>query len=159
VLAAVFMTLGEAWPRRLGALGVSPQGSVPIAMEWLRTNGQGGAVLALPMDRWDLYRESRYLYDSIFHWLPIVNGYSSYPPKLYIALADEAAKLPQPGVLDAVLGMVDVRWVVFYLAEVPPDARAGWLAMLDARLRRAATFDGAIVYAVPPRSTSQAPGG
>jgi hypothetical protein len=157
-LVAVLVMLGEVWPRHLGALSVSPQGSVPAAMEWLRTNGQGGAVLALPMDRWDLYRESRYVYDSIFHWSPIVNGYSSYPPKLYITLADEAAKLPQASVLDAILAMVDVRWVLFYLGEVPPDARAGWTAMLDARLPRAATFDDAIVYAVPPRSTSEAPG-
>jgi hypothetical protein len=158
-LVAVCVTLGEAWPRGLRALPVSPTGSVPDALEWLRTSGHGGPVLALPMDRWDLYRESRYMYDSIFNWDPIVNGYSSYPPKLYINVADEAAKMPRPGVLDAVLGMVDVRWVLLYLSEIPPGARDGWRAMLDARLSRAATFDDAIVYAVPPRSTNEVPGG
>jgi hypothetical protein len=158
-LLAVAVTLVEARPRDLAPLRVSPQGSVPDALAWLRTNGQGGPVLVLPMDSWDLYRESRYVYDSIFHWAPIVNGYSSYPPKLYIDVATVAARLPQPGELEAVLGMVDVRWVLFYPNEVPPDARATWLALLDAHLARAATFDGAVVYAVPPRSTSQPSGG
>ena len=158
VLVAVCATLGEAWPRGLRALAAPAQGSVPAALAWLRTNGHGGAILALPIDRWDLYRESRYAYDSIFNWAPIVNGYSSYPPTLYIDVSDEGRKLPQDGVLDAVLAKVTVRWVLFYLREVPPDARAAWLAVLDGRLPRAATFDDAIVYAVPPRSTTEPPG-
>jgi hypothetical protein len=158
-LVAVAVTLGEAWPRGLRALPVPPRGSVPAALEWLRANGQGGAILALPIDRWDLYRESRYMYDSIFNWAPIVNGYSSYPPTLYIEVSDAGRMLPQPGVLAPVLAKVPVRWVLLYLREIPPPARAAWLAVLDGHLPRAAVFDDAIVYAVPARSTTQAPGG
>ncbi|HEV7732155.1 MAG TPA: YfhO family protein [Candidatus Binatia bacterium] len=148
VLAAVMLI--EVRPPGLRAMNVPPEGSTPQAARWLREHGEGGVVLNLPFNRLELYRESGYLYDSIFHWSPIVNGYASYPPATYVAVGQAASTLPDPAALDAVLALVDVRWIVLHLGGIPPRYQPAWRTTLDAALQPVAEFPGAVIYAVPP---------
>lgn len=149
VLVAVFCV--EVRPRGLRALSVPTEGSTPAADAYLREHGDGGAVLNLPFNRHQLYQESAYLYESIFHWLPIVNGYAAYPPTAYVEVGDVAFTMPSPEALRDILARVDVRWVVLHLAQVPPLWRPAWRAPLDAALVRVGEWPDAILYEVPPR--------
>ncbi len=149
--------LVEVRPPGLRAMAVPPEGSTPEAARWLREHGERGVVLNLPFNRFELYRESSYLYDSIFHWSPIVNGYASYPPSTYVAVGEAAAPLPDPAALDAVLALVDVRWIVLHLGGIPPRYQPAWRTTLDAALRKVAEFPGAVIYEVPPRGGVRPP--
>ena len=70
------------------------------------------------------------MYLSIFHWLPIANGYSSYPPRTY-------------------LDLVRPRRVVFERRHVPTDRRPAYERRLRQALRPVRDFGGMIVYEVP----------
>jgi hypothetical protein len=130
---------------------VPAHGSTPEAARWLREHGEGGALLNLPFNRNELYRESGYLYESIFHWSPIVNGYAAYPPTKYVEVGDAALGLPKPEALDDVLSRVDVRWVLLNLYSIPPMWRASWRAPLDAKLIKVGEWPDSVLYEVPPR--------
>lgn len=149
LLAATLVV--EVRPRKLGALPVSTVGTTPEAAAWLRAHGEGGALLNLPFNRHDLHRESGYLYESIFHWLPIVNGYAAYPPTAYVEVGDIAFGMPSAEALQGILARVDVRWVLLHLKAIPPPWRASWTTPLDASLTRVGEWSDAILYEVPAR--------
>ena len=97
---------------------------------WLATNGEG-ALLELPVrippgisgDRFDdLLRETRYMYGSLYHWLPLVNGYSSYRPRTVGDVLERVRALPSEESL-RYLRAIGVRQIF-----VHPDDRymAGW---------------------------------
>jgi hypothetical protein len=149
VLAATLVV--EVRPRGLAALTVPTEGSTPGAAQYLREHGDGGAVLNLPFNRHELHRESGYLFESIFHWLPIVNGYAAYPPKAYVDVGDVALGMPKPEALQGILEKVDVRWVLLHLHGIPPLWRPAWRAPLDAALVRVGEWPDAVLYEVPKR--------
>jgi hypothetical protein len=139
------LVLLEAHVSGLDVRGMRTGDAVPAAYRWLVAHGDGGALLELPLRRADLQRESLYMYYSTFHWLPIANGYSSYPPPSWIALADAAASLPSAEAVDAVLAPGE-RWVLFHRDGVSADEAPRWNAALSARLRRVEDFGDAVLY-------------
>ena len=138
----------EARPGALAARRIFVGPTVPRAYQWLAAHGDGGPLLELPIFPVDLHRESTYMYYSTYHWLPLLNGYSSYPPASWRALADAALRLPAPEALDAVLANAP-RWVLFHRDAITPDHRAEWESLLGTRLRRVEDFGDAVLYERP----------
>jgi hypothetical protein len=148
-IALVAMVLVEATPRHLTPLLLETGPALPPGVQWLAAHGEGGPLLNLPTNRLDLYRESLYMYYSTAHWLPMVNGYSSYPPATFLAVADAASRLPDPAALDDILRQVPLRWILFDRRRMRVEDRARWDATLSARLRVAHDSDVDVVYEVP----------
>ena len=127
---------------------------VPSVDRHLSEYGDGGAVLYLPLRAHQLFRESAIVYRSIFHWLPVVNGYSSYPPATYRTIAEATARLPAPDALRDVLRLARPRWVVLLPNHLPPGEREQWQTLLDAELRLVRRFNRALLYEVPTRQSA-----
>lgn len=148
-LVAVATFAWEATPHRLRPFPVATIESAPPVYRWLAAHGDGGALLELPAAPDDLYRESLFMYYSTFHWLPVVNGYSSYPPPIYRDIMQVASKLPAPDALSAILERAPVRWILVHSGDLPPEGRAAYEAPLEAALRRVGEFGTDVLFEVP----------
>lgn len=60
--------------------------SVPPEAQALSNLPANAVLVHLPMG--DISWELHYMYDSIYHWRPMVNGYSGYAPRTYLDLVD-----------------------------------------------------------------------
>jgi hypothetical protein len=147
--AALVAFLLEVTPSALATRTVPVGAAVPAVDRHLARHGDGGSVLYLPFSQRWLFRESDFMYRSIFHWLPIVNGYSPYPPASYQRIAALAEGLPDPAALDALLAAARPRWVVLLPHQLEADERARWEAVLATRLRLDRRFERALLYEAP----------
>ncbi len=103
-----------------------PEAGPPAeAYVWLRDHGQGGALLELPAGVPDGV-DARYLLPSLFHRLPLVNGYSGYQPASYPLVVALAAELPSTDALRALAALTGTRWLLVHLAGVAPEQRSTW---------------------------------
>ena len=87
--------LGRYWSSPIGVREFDP---APTEAEaWLARNAPGTVLLELPAPAPDtLWRhEAKHQLRSIYHWQPLVNGYSAFPPQSYVALITELRKFPQ----------------------------------------------------------------
>jgi hypothetical protein len=73
-----------------------------------------GVVAEFPMpDGARAGEEARYAYLSIFHWKPLLNGYSGFSPPVYYRRLMDLRRFPEPFSL-RVLRRADVRYVVVH---------------------------------------------
>jgi hypothetical protein len=128
VAATVWQYRPPEWP--LALQPVESGASMPPAYEWLRQHGEGGALLELPLGPEGTFRAlntaSLAMYRSTHHWLPILNGYTAYPPPSYAVLMRVADQLPEPESLDTLLSLADVRWILVHLAPLWGPVRQAW---------------------------------
>ena len=139
----------EARPGGLAALPMRVGTATPPEYRWLAEHGAGGAVLELPASIEDLHRSSLYMYYSTVHWLPLLNGYTPYPPRSFVSVMEAVKGLPRPEALETVLARAPARWIVLHLDAVAPRVRPDWEATFRAALPVAAELDDAIVFEVP----------
>jgi hypothetical protein len=149
LVVAAFLV--EVRPPPLHPLEMRTGSAVPAVYRWLAAHGDGDPVLELPATRLDLRRESLFAYYSTYHWLPLVNGYSPYPPQSYVDAMEAVMKLPDPSALDAVLARVRPRWVVLHREYLLGSARADFEAMLRTTLEPVGEFGGQVLFEVPAR--------
>ncbi|MGH7895941.1 MAG: hypothetical protein ACREQL_14810 [Candidatus Binatia bacterium] len=151
---AVGLFLLEGTPRGLRSLSLPVGPGVPPAYRWLAAHGDAGALLELPARSLDLYRESLFMYYSTYHWLPLVNGYSSYPPQGWREIMSTAMRLPEPDALSALIAAARPRWILFHRRDLPPLYRQSYQAVLEANLRLVERFDEDLLFEVPPPARS-----
>jgi len=86
----------------------------PPAYAWLARQPKG-VVLELPVPKADeLWGfETEYQLMSIYHWFPLVNGYSGSAPTSYLSLVRILEEFPSDGSV-ARLRQVGVRWVLIH---------------------------------------------
>lgn len=154
VAASVWQYRPPDWPLAVRPVEQGP--TMPPAYEWLRVHGEGGALLEAPLGLPGTYRalrvQSRAMYRSTHHWLPLIGGYTAYPPPSHAVLERVARQLPEPAALDTLVSLVDVRWLLLHLGEVWPAERPAWLALPG--VEEAARFGDDVVFRVvrePPR--------
>lgn len=129
---------------------------------WLATV-ESGPVLELPVGdvekdfRANLW-EARYTYFGQVHWLPLLNGYSSYPPESYRLVMAIARRLPDPRALGDLVKLTGLRWIVVHGAALDAWDRSAWAQEEPTRgLRRRAHFADVSVFEVTPGADA-APG-
>jgi hypothetical protein len=112
VLVLIGIECGSA-PMRL--MNVPTQ--VPDVYKFLRTARQS-VVVELPIIDWDF--APQYMFWSIFHWQPLVNGYSGYVPGSYTGTLARMRTFPDENAI-ARLKELNVRYILvhetFYRAE------------------------------------------
>jgi hypothetical protein len=128
VVATVWQYRPREWP--LALKPVETAATMPAAYEWLRRHGDGGALLELPVGPEGTHRafnnESLAMYRSTHHWLPLLNGYTAYPPPSYEVLMRVASQLPEPESLDTLLTLADVRWILVHLGSLWGAEQSAW---------------------------------
>jgi hypothetical protein len=107
-----------------------------VALRGLR-NGSG-PMLELPLDpdKMDIkgpIHSSHAMYRSIFHWRPLLNGYSSFYPVTFLPRMALARRLPDPDALATLVRETGLSAILVHIHELPEAERARWR---DARLTR-----------------------
>lgn len=123
----VALVLGVLWESAMPvrARPLPEAGPPDAAYVWLRDHGDGGALLELPAGAPDGV-DARYLLPSLFHHLPLVNGYSGYQPASYPLVVGLASELPGTDAADALAALTGVRWLLVHLAALPPGQHFAW---------------------------------
>ncbi len=65
--------------------------------------------------------QARRMYLSIFHWLPIVGGYSAYPPRVSDYIYRLAFWLPGQAAMAAITGLLDIDWILVDRSQYGSD--------------------------------------
>ena len=145
VLIGLFLLeLGaKPWPLQAERTGRD----VPAVYRWLARERPGPIVeipVALPQYEHD------YLLYSTVHWLPIVNGRSSFAPSSHDALKAVLAELPGPRGREYAAA-IGVRAVVVHGDRLSAEERSRWtVAERGGEFRRLAAFGSDVVYAIDP---------
>src|SRR5262249_9437056 len=72
---------------------------------------------------------------SIFHWRPILNGYSSYWPVGFPERMALAMQLPDPNALESLRRLSGLRSILVRLPELSPADQRTWLRLAESRDR------------------------
>jgi hypothetical protein len=117
-----------------------------------------GPMVVLPPDG---YPNARAMFQSIYHWRPILNGYSSYWPDGFAERMARAKRLPHPQALEKLVKETRLKLVWLNLrGELTRRQRQAWArAVKQGRFRQVATTDEVWLLRVqpaPPRPTPQA---
>jgi len=124
-LATAGLVLALAPERAPHTLHVQPSpDTLAPAYRWLMEHGEGGALLELPVAAPAV--AGRRMLLSTYHWLPILDGYSAYPPLTRRYLVPMLQKLPREPALQELVDAVDVRWILVHLDEMSEEQRAEW---------------------------------
>ncbi len=140
IAAAVSLSLAlaELWPRevRLYALPTSAQ-DVSKVYSWLAEKDDGGAVIELPMHtpRGRPTIDAEYMYASMFHWHPLVNGYSGFAPRAYQELLGLSKAEGSPQRLLAGILAFSPRYVIIHWDKVSALHMPVWREMTQLGLR------------------------
>ncbi len=89
-----------------------------------------GPVIELPFYS-TRFAEARtqYILDSTAHWMPLVNGYSSFTPRDFLENTPALAGFPSPESF-AILARDRVRYAIFHVTSLTPEAREATTAHL-----------------------------
>jgi hypothetical protein len=95
--------------------------STPNVYKTIRAQGPG-VLLELPLARLDALpgREAAYMFWSIAHWHPLVNGYSGYYPPEFLEMVVRTEGFPDDRSLEE-LALVGVRYIVVHKAFYDAD--------------------------------------
>jgi len=107
---------------------------VPEVYRWLAVQPPS-VVLELPLttsDRLDVVPDSVYMFRSIEHWQPLLNGYSGFFPQSYLELTDRIRTFPDEGSI-AYLKERQVDLVIIHGDRLNPDAFGTMTAALMTR--------------------------
>ncbi|HTM34855.1 MAG TPA: hypothetical protein VL263_26290 [Vicinamibacterales bacterium] len=80
--------------------------------------------------------DPKYMYFSMYHWRPLLNGYSGYHPDSYLQFLRRTAAFPDPGAV-AAMQRAGVRYLVVHST---PDGQAYIRAMDALRLNDAVAY-------------------
>jgi hypothetical protein len=108
---------------------------VPPAYRWLAQHGDERPLLEEPDP--PFFESGHRMYLSTFHWLPIVDGYSGYPPASASYIHAISRGLPDEGALQSLVDVVDVGWILVHRAHLTPPAAAAWHGRLPPGLEPA----------------------
>ncbi|MFP6665014.1 MAG: hypothetical protein VCC00_12480 [Deltaproteobacteria bacterium] len=109
-----------AWRHPLPPLALVANPAAPLlvgAHQWLAENAHTGAVLDIPvlnsaMDGRLTRQNGRAMLGATKHWLPLLNGYSGYPPASHPLLMGLAQRLPDARAFADLCALTELRWIV-----------------------------------------------
>lgn len=119
---------------------------LPGAVRWLAENGRGRPLLEVPGTNYP--GAGRRMYLGTWHWLPMIGGYSAYPPRIVQHLGWIAWNLPAEDSLRGLVNNVDVGWILVHLDEMKPEERARWDGPYPAGLSLVGRFGDDLLFDV-----------
>jgi hypothetical protein len=134
---------------------VEAGGAVPAAYRWLGAHGAGRPLLDWPIlppgDMRAGYQESRAMYSSTYHWLPLLNGYTAYRPPSYELVSLLAQRLPEARSLRELVDLTGVRLLLLHRDRLDPNAARRWEDWrAGGGCERLAEFGPDLICGLPP---------
>ena len=109
----------------------------PPIYAWLARQPPGVvAELPMPLPEALPGPDARYAYYSIFHWHPLLNGYSGFFPVSYVERADAMRTFPDDQSILR-LRRDGARYLILHIAAYPQEARESMIGSLTERHRMA----------------------
>ncbi len=145
LLAAVELTVW-AGPGTRPGWALSPLPPVPAAYRMLADLPDGPVVVfPFPYQRTDYHNHTRAMFWSVFHWKPLVNGYSDVVPPDFDQIAVPINSFPSPAAFD-IMRARHVRYVVWDIEPYDAASRARLLARFPpyAQYLRQLTTEGGV---------------
>jgi hypothetical protein len=143
VLVALFLLEVGGKPLPLQAVPVGRD--IPEVYRWLARE-RPGPIVEVPVAP---EHEGEYLYLSTVHWLPLVNGRTSFAPSSHDELKRVLGELPGARGREYA-SAVGLRAIVVHNERLSREDRLRWTGAENAgHLRRLAAFGSDVVYAVP----------
>lgn len=94
--------------------------------KWLAVQPAGSVTLELPTKEYlDPYEQAEYVFASVYHWQPLVNGYTSHPPAGYQERFVQAANMPSAESIRA-FQKLGVRYAVVHRDKLSPQQEDLW---------------------------------
>lgn len=78
----------------------------------------------------DFHRHARYMFDSTYHWMPLINGYSDYIPPDFVEMAVPLSSFPNPEGFQ-ILRQRRARYVLFRPDWYTHELRTALIARLE----------------------------
>jgi hypothetical protein len=152
-LAAIGLEYRQA-PLRLVRVEVGD--AVPPAYRWLEAHGEGRALLewpvASPGDLRAGYEQSRAMYFSAYHRLPLVNGYTAYAPPSHELLFLLAQRLPDQRSLQNVIDLSGAQLLLLHRDRLRRDERTRWDVWIGSGgCQQLTEFGADLICALPPQ--------
>lgn len=117
---------------------------LPAVYRWLASQELNGAVLEVPMNRW---QDNQYMYFSTYHWRSLINGTSGFYPPTYTEIIKAVRGLPS---LQAVkyLSALGVTTIVVHLDLLEAGEQRRWddPTLASKGLERIKQFGRDVVY-------------
>jgi hypothetical protein len=85
----------------------------------------GGPLLELPLLKQFGTLEADAMVGSTYHWLPLLNGFTSYQPPHRALFLATVARLPDRGAIEDLVDMTHLRWILLRPAIDWPHHRRG----------------------------------
>lgn len=137
----------EVWPKDLGPSLNREIPQAPPTSAWLKT-APYGPVLELPWTDPDM--PAIYLYWSISHWQPMVNGWGSFQPPGSLGIGFIGHRWPTP-YTSRVFRRVGIRYIVVHARDMTDERKARLRPPeLPAGVRLAADFGDDLVWEISP---------
>jgi hypothetical protein len=146
VIAAVLLL--EYWVAPL-PLVPYPTAAPPL-YSWLAKQPVGVvAEFPMPQPYDTASHEPRFEYLSVFHYMPLINGYSGYYPDSYLIRLERLRHMPDDTALQELIG-AGVRYVIIHTRLYRPGAADEVISALNghSRFRELGRFDDGIGPAV-----------
>jgi hypothetical protein len=121
--------------------------TLPPVYRWLANHGEGKPLLEVPGSS-DFAHAGERMYFSTFHWLPIVEGYSGYPPMISTYLHSLGNHLPSEPHFQRLVDSIDLGWVVVHLDQLDDRLREGWKGPFPSGLDPVARWGDDLLFAV-----------
>lgn len=149
-VAAVLVIALVAWEFRLlrgeHGLQTMPRSPFPPRVYSLLEDRPSGAVLEVPIDTCRIdsnIAKARAMFDSTFHWRPLLNGLGELPPTQRTEMNALVSALPDRRALHLLARIADLRHVVLHATAMPVAERYAWMDV--AELREAGFADGRLL--------------
>ncbi|HUE29958.1 MAG TPA: hypothetical protein VMR79_03740, partial [Verrucomicrobiae bacterium] len=128
--------------------------TLPPAYRWL-ARAPRGPLVEIPFhdvrQPFAADEEARRMYRSIWHWQPLLNGYSGFVPLGYGAVSTAARALPAPAARATLVREAGLAWVLVHRDALGLRERRAWRPPRPG-LRVAAVFGPDVIFAVTSRA-------
>lgn len=150
VVAGAAGAVAYGVPHPVPVKAIETWATLPPAYRWLATAPRGPLVeipfhdVRQPLEpREEVHRQ----YLSIWHWQPLVNGYSGFVPASYGAISATARALPAPAAVADLVRDTGLRWVLVHRDQLTRLEHGAWRPP-HPRLDVAAVFGRDVLFTV-----------
>ncbi len=153
VYAAPLAALIEYLPAPLTYQEVSWNDPPPV-YRWLASQRDDFAIMEFPTKHESI--DSTYVFWSLYHGKPLVNGVSGFYPPFSADVAYSLAALPRTGKVEMLRSVHELRYLLIHLNWFrDPEERRSWIEFKNSPstgLKTVGEFDDVIVFELEPRS-------
>ena len=156
LMFAIAMMSLEFYGAPIGLAAVMAPSQVAPEYQWLASRPAGAVTLELPMSRFapyasdelpDPFEQAGYVFASVYHWQPLMDGYTGNPPAAFLQTLRLGRQLPEPSAVEG-LSRLGMHFVVVHFDHMPAGEMERWRQKEPASgLHEIVHFqDGAVIY-------------